>query len=218
MDNMKLRLIEAGRSMLGKGLTVETWGNISLRDPKNGQIYLTPSGMDYNALTEDDIVVFDADGNQIAGHRKPSIEKDMHLGILAKRPDVNAVIHTHPIYSQVFAVLGMPIPAIIDESAQVFGGEVPVAEYGLPGSAELADNVVRALGTEHNACLMANHGAVCVGSTAAMAFKCCTVLEMTAQIYQLCLQIGTPRALPPECIATMRELAKDYFKQNTKEQ
>ena len=218
MDDMKQRLIDAGRSMLGKGLTVETWGNISLRDPKNGQIYLTPSGMGYNTLTEDDIVVFDADGNQIEGHRKPSIEKDMHLKILAKRPEINAVIHTHPIYSQVFAVLGMPIPAIIDESAQVFGGEVPVAEYALPGSVELADHVVRALGTEHDACLMANHGAVCLGATVAMALKCCTVLEMTAQIYQLCLQIGTPRQLLPEHIATMRELAKDYFKLNIKEQ
>lgn len=211
MDKMKQVLIESGKRMLGKGLTVETWGNISLRDSQTGKIYLTPSGMDYSLLTEEDVVVFDADGHHIEGHRKPSIEKDMHLGILANRPDVNAVIHTHPIYSQVFAVLGMPIPAIIDESAQVFGGEVPVAAYGLPGSRELAGHVLQALGTENNACLMANHGAVCVGGTIDMAFKCCTVLEMTAQIYQLCLQIGKPKCLEPEQIAIMKNLAKDYF-------
>lgn len=211
MDNMKQVLIESGKKMLGKGLTVETWGNISLRDSRTGRIYLTPSGMDYSILTEDDVVVFDADGHHLEGHRKPSMEKGMHLGILAKRPDVNAVIHTHPIYSQVFAVLGMPIPAIIDESAQVFGGDVPVAEYGLPGSTELADHVIQALGMENNACLMANHGAVCIGGTIDMAFKCCAVLEMTARIYQLCLQIGKPHIIEPELIAVMKNLAKDYF-------
>lgn len=211
MDPMKQILIESGRKMLGKGLTVETWGNISLRDPQTGKVYLTPSGMDYSKLIEEDVVVFDADGYQIEGVRKPSIEKEMHLGILAKRPDVNAVIHTHPVYSQVFAVLGMPIPAIIDESAQVFGGEVPVAKYGLPGSRELAEHVIQALGVENNACLMANHGAVCVGGTMDMAFRCCTVLEMTAQIYQLCLQIGKPNLIEPELIAVMKNLAKNYF-------
>lgn len=211
MDNMKQILIESGKKMLGKGLTVETWGNISLRDPLTGKIYLTPSGMDYSILTEEDVVVFDAEGHHIEGDRKPTIEKEMHLGILAKRADVNAVIHTHPIYSQVFAVLGIPIPAIIDESAQVFGGDVPVAKYGLPGSQELADNVIQAIGEENNACLMANHGAVCVGGTIDMAFKCCAVLEMTAQIYQLCLQIGEPNIIEPEQIVIMKKLAKNYF-------
>lgn len=212
MDNMKQKLIDAGKKMLGRGLTVETWGNISLRDPQTGKIYLTPSGMDYSTLTEEDVVVFDSKGNQIEGFRKASIEKGMHLGILAKRADINAVIHTHPVYSQVFAVLGMPIPAIIDEGAQVFGGEVPVAEYGLPGSRELADHVMEALGTENNACLMANHGAVCLGATMDMAFKCCAVLEMTAQIYQMCLQIGKPKIIEPEKTAIMKSLAKEYFK------
>lgn len=210
-NNMKQVLIESGRKMLGRGLTVETWGNISLRDPRTGRIYLTPSGMDYSTLTEEDVVVFDADGHHVEGSRTPSMEKEMHLGILAKRPDVNAVIHTHPIYSQVFAVLGMPIPAIIDESAQVFGGDVLVAKYGLPGSRELADHVIQALGAENNACLMANHGAVCVGGTIDMAFRCCTVLEMTAQIYQMCLQIGKPNIIDPEQIAIMKNLAKNYF-------
>lgn len=211
MENMKQALIEAGKNMLGRGLTVETWGNISLRDPQTGYIYLTPSGMNYSLLTEEDVVVFDAAGHHMEGGRRPTIEKDMHLGILANRPDVNAVIHTHPVYSQVFAVLGMPIPAIIDESAQVFGGDVPVAKYGLPGSRELADHVIQALGRENNACLMANHGAVCLGATMEMAFKCCAVLEMTAQIYQMCLQIGTPNLIEEEQIAVMKSLAQNYF-------
>ena len=76
MENMKQALIEAGKNMLGRGLTVETWGNISLRDPQTGYIYLTPSGMNYSLLTEEDVVVFDAAGHHMEGGRRPTIEKD----------------------------------------------------------------------------------------------------------------------------------------------
>ena len=157
--NYKAYLVEAGKKMLHSGLTVETWGNISVRDPETGYVYLTPSAMPYDILTEDDIVVMDVDGNRIEGDRKPTIECGMHLAIMKKRSDVNAIIHTHPIYSQVFGLLHEPIPPVIDEAAQVLGGVVKTAKYALPGTQELADNIVEALG-DGAACLMANHGAV----------------------------------------------------------
>ena len=97
--NYKAYLVESGKRMLHKGLTVETWGNISLRDPETGLIYLTPSAMPYDTLTEEDVVVMRPDGTVAEGHRKPTIEVGMHLGLLNARPDINAVIHTHPIYS-----------------------------------------------------------------------------------------------------------------------
>lgn len=202
--DLKAQLIEAGKQMLGKGLTVETWGNISIRDPESGLVYLTPSGMDYDILVPEDIVVSTLDGTIVEGTRKPTIEMTMHLNILKSRPEIHVVIHTHPIYSQVFAAIHQPIPVIIDEAAQVFGGEVTVTEYALPGSQALADNVVAALSPNKMACLMANHGAVCLGETVKKAFKCCTVLEMTAQIYQLSLQVGTPIPLTPENIEGMK--------------
>ena len=207
--NYKAFLIEAGKRMLHSGLTVETWGNISVRDPETGHIYLTPSGMPYDTLCEDDIVVMDVDGNKIEGERRPTIEYAMHLGIMKKRPDVNAIIHTHPIYSQVFALLHEDIPPVIDEAAQVLG-EVRVTEYAVPGSVEMAENAIEAIGN-NSACLIANHGAVCVGKDMDTAFKVCTVLEMTSQIYYMARCIGTPVAIAQDKIDYMvNVLCKNY--------
>lgn len=211
--NCKQLLIESGKRMLESGLTVETWGNLSLRDPETGYIYLTPSAMPYNTISQEDVVVFDADGNRIEGERKPTIEYAMHLEIMKNRPDVNAIIHTHPIYSQVFGALHEDIPPIIDEAAQTMGGAVRVAEYALPGTQELADNVVRALGGGA-ACLMANHGAVCVGRDMDAAFKTCTVLEMTARIYYMARCIGNPQPLSQDTINTMLETVCKHYGQD----
>ena len=208
--NYKAFLIEAGKRMLHSGLTVETWGNISVRDPETGLIYLTPSGMPYDTLIEDDVVVMDADGNRVEGERKPTIEYAMHLGIMKKRPDVGAVIHTHPIYSQVFALLHEPIPPVIDEAAQILGGPVNVTEYAFPGSPEMAQNAIDTLGGGA-ACLLANHGAVCAGKDMDAAFRVCTVLEMTAQIYYMARCIGTPQPIELDKIDYMKEfVSKSY--------
>lgn len=212
--NYKAHLIEAGMRMFETGLTVETWGNISIRDPETGRIYLTPSAIPYNELTEEDIVVMNLDGTTIQGTRKPTIEVEMHLGILRERPEINGVIHTHPIYSQVFAALHQTIPPIIDEAAQALGGSVYTTEYALPGTPELAENVVKTLGETGVACLIANHGAVCIGTDLDQAFKVCTVLEMTAQIYQMALSIGKPVEISEENVAIMKDFVKNHYGQD----
>ena len=208
--NYKRFLIDACLRMVKSGLTVETWGNISVRDPETGYVYLTPSGMPYDTIVEDDIVVMDIDGNRIEGERKPTIEHAMHLGIMKNRPDVNAIVHTHPVYSQVFALLHEDIPPVIDEAAQTLGN-VKVTEYALPGSPEMAQNAIDAIGAEGSACLLANHGAVAVGKDMDTAFKVCTVLEMTAQIYYMARCIGKPMPIDAEKIAFMKEfVSKSY--------
>ena len=212
--NYKEYLVESGKQMLQKGLTVETWGNLSIRDPESGLVYLTPSAMPYNDLTEQDIVVMRTDGTTVAGCRKPTIEVEMHLGILRARPEINAVVHTHPVYSQVFAVLRQPIPPVIDEAAQALGGAVPVAEYALPGTSQLAQNAIMALGEHGAACLLANHGAVCLGANMEQAFKVCTVLEMTARIYHLALAVGKPVVLPDDLVACMKDFAENHYGQD----
>ena len=174
--NYKEHLIACGKRMLHSGLTVETWGNISVRDPETGLIYLTPSGMPYDSITGEDI-------------------------------------HTHPIYSQVFAVLHEDIPPVIDEAAQAMGGEVKTAEYALPGTKELAQNALAALGNGA-ACLLANHGAVCVGKDANAAFKVCNVLEMTAHIYYMARSIGEPEPISREDVEYMRDFAANRYGQD----
>ena len=208
--NYKGLIVESGRKMIGSGLTVSTYGNISARDPESGLIYLTPSGMPYDKITEDDIVVVDSSMNIVEGRRTPTIEMPFHVAIMNKRPDVNAIIHTHPVASQVFAVLHRDIPPVIDEAAQTFGGTVRCAEYGLPGSEELKDNVVSALGDGY-ACLLANHGALCVGKDMDQAFKRCTVLEMTAEIYYRALSIGTPVPISQDRVDFMKDFADNVY-------
>lgn len=210
--NYKRFLIDACLRMVKSGLTVETWGNISVRDPETGYVYLTPSGMPYDTIVEDDIVVMDVDGNRIEGTRKPTIEHAMHLGIMRNRPDVNAVVHTHPVYSQVFALLHENIPPVIDEAAQILGDEVRVTEYALPGSPEMAANAIKALGNDA-ACLLANHGAVAVGKDMDAAFKVCTILEMTSQIYYMARCIGEPKHIDADKVAFMKDFVANHYGQ-----
>ena len=207
----KKLILDAGLRMLHSGLTVETWGNISARDPETGLVYLTPTAMRYDTICEDDIVVTKLDGTIVESRRKPTIEMDLHLGIYRVRPDVNAVIHTHPIYSQIFAVLREDIPPVIDEAAQIMGGAVRCAAYGLPGSLDLAKNCVEALGEKGRACLLANHGAVCAGTDMDNAFKVSAVLEMTAHIYQLARAIGKPVVLGKDLVDAMHEFASTQY-------
>lgn len=212
--NYKALLVESGKKMAHSGLTVETWGNISCRDRETGLVYLTPSAMDYDAIIEEDIVVCKLDGTTVEGKRKPTIETDMHLSVYRNREDANAIIHTHPIYSMVYAAQGKDIPLIIDEAAQILGDTCRCADYGLPGSPELAENCVKALGEKANSCLVHSHGAVCVGSNMDVAFKTAKVLEMTAQIYYMIEATGgRPVGISPENIAIMQDFVKNSYGQ-----
>ncbi len=213
MDYKKL-IVESGKRMAGSGLTVETWGNISYRDPETQLVYLTPSAMLYDTIVEDDVVVCKLDGTIVEGTRKPTIETEMHLSIYRNREDVNAVVHTHPMYSMVYAAQGKDIPLIIDEAAQILGDTCRCAEYALPGTLELADNCVAALGEKSNACLVHSHGAVCVGGDMDGAFKVAKVLEVTSQIYYMIEATGgKPVGISTENVAAMQDFVKNSYGQ-----
>jgi L-fuculose-phosphate aldolase len=211
-EEMKNIILDAGREMQKRNLTVETWGNISVRDPATHRIYLTPSGMPYDTLVSDDICVLDENGNSISGERKPSVEKGLHVLIYQSRKDVHAILHTHPLDSLVFAVLHKPIPTVTDELAQAIGGQVECAEYALPGSDELAKNTMKALG-DRQACLLANHGAVCVGRNMQECFKVAAVLETGAHIYAKALSIGKPKVIDDDKVKWMRDFAVNHYGQ-----
>ena len=212
--NYKQLIVESGKRMSGSGLTVETWGNISFRDKETGLVYLTPSAMLYDTIVEDDVVVCRLDGTIVEGERKPTIETEMHLSGYRNREDVNAIIHTHPIYSMVYAAQGKDIPLIIDEAAQILGDVCRCADYALPGSAELAENCVKALGERSNSCLIHSHGAVCVSGDMDGAFKTAKVLEVTAQIYYMIEATGgKPAGISDENIKAMQDFVKNSYGQ-----
>lgn len=212
--DMRQTIVTAGKKLINEGFTVETWGNISVRD-EAGRVYITPSGMDYETCTVDDIVVMDLNGSILSGERRPSIETDLHLGVYRSRPEVMAIVHTHPIYSTVFSCMGEGIPlGICDEAAQALGGEVKTAQYALPGSPELAKNCVDALGSSSNACLLRSHGAVCVGKDIRAAFKVAKVLEMTSEIYYRIRSIGGSFIpISQENISAMQDFVAHHYGQ-----
>lgn len=215
MDSIKkarTQVIEIGRKMLNTNLVVATWGNISCRVEGEDYIAITPSGMDYDTLQEEDIVILDMEGRVVCGNRKPSTELPMHLHIFKKREDVNAVIHTHSTYATALACAHKPIPPIVEELVQVVGGDVRVARYALPGTEELAANVLTAA-RDRYAVLLANHGMVGMAKSLSEAFKICRIVEKAAKITILSNIVGQPVPISYEDVQTMREYYLKHYGQ-----
>lgn len=206
-------VVAAAKSFSSAGLTVATWGNISLR--VGDSVYITPSGMDYATLLPEDITeVSLSDGRVLSGERRPSTETALHLAVYAARPEVRAIVHTHAAESTAFAVTGRTVPVITDEAAQVLRGAVRTAEYALPGTRELAENCVAALGADSMACLLRSHGAVCLGERLKAALVCARVLEQTCEIYRLAQSLGGPaKPFPKERVETMKRFLQNSYGQ-----
>ncbi len=211
LQDAKKQIIEVGKKLLASGLVVGTWGNISCRI--DDKIIITPSGVDYTMLNMEGLpVVSLSNGMAVANNITPSTELPMHLAIYAQRADVKAIVHTHSIYATCCAVLGQPIPPLVEDMAMVIGGEIKVAQYHLPGTKELAGAVVAALGTG-NGVLMANHGFVGVGHNLEESLKACILAEKAAQIFLMAKSIGTPVVLSDEDVKIMRNSYLSHYGQ-----
>lgn len=188
--NLKEEVAKATRLFWEKQLTPgQDSGDTSLRDPETGYIYICPRPDErlkipnWGVIKADDIVVIDWSGKIIDGvNLLPTVEAPMHLHIYQARPEINAIVHSHAVWSSAFAVTGKNIPLILAEQSLFLGGEVVCAEYGKVASEQLAQNVVKALGKNKMAALMRNHGAVCVGKDFEEAFIVSDFLEKGAQV------------------------------------
>lgn len=197
-------VLDTGRSMLDKGLVTATWGNISCRVKDRQQIAITPSGMEYDKLVAEDIVISDMQGYVICGDRRPSIELPLHLELYNNRQDIGAIVHTHSTYATALACAHKPIGPIVEEMVQVVGGDVRVAKYALPGSQQLADKVFAAL-RDRYAVLLANHGMIGVAKALKEALKVCEIVEKAAKITVLCNMVGQPVPISFEDVQEMRK-------------
>ena len=207
-ESERKQVIDAAQEMERKELVVGTAGNISLRleDPDGRELLaITPSGRYYDSLKVDDIVVVDFAGQKVEGELKATIETVMHIEIHKARKKINAVVHAHPPFCSAVAVAGMDIPPLIDEQVMLVGGEIKVARYGLPGTPELAKNVVEALGPR-NAVLLANHGVLAVGRDMREALTICELAEELAKIYVSALGMGNDNPLQAEVIELEQSL------------
>lgn len=174
-------VIRAGHELLEAGLIVRTWGNISCRI-NDKQFVITPSGMAYDTLTPDDIVLVNIADLSYEGDVKPSSEKGIHASCYELRPNVNFVIHTHQKNASVVSTLGLDINNITGEDADIIGNDVPCASYGLPGQPKLRKGVIGALErSSSNAVIMKHHGAVCFGADYDEAYAVANALERVCE-------------------------------------
>jgi len=204
-NKLKMEIVEAGKRMLHKGLVIGASGNISIRISGEDKIVITPSQIKYDKIGVNDIVVVDFKKNVLEGDRSPSVETGMHIGVYETRPDVGAIVHTHSVYASAIASLGKKIPPFLDDIVLMLGGEIEVAEYGMPGSKELAENAVRALGKK-NAVLLANHGSLSCGKDLEGAFVNAELVERVAKIFILSSLLGKPKNLPQEVVQLEQQI------------
>ena len=198
----KQEVSDTARRMADLGLVVGTAGNVSARvQRESGQdlMAITPTGVPYSGMNAEDIVITDFDVDPVEGDLPPSSESLLHVGIYRARPDVQAVIHTHSVYSSVLAVLGIDLPSVIDEVVVYVGGKVRVSDYAFPGSEELSANVCAALGPR-KAAFIANHGAVAVGRSLDEALDICLLVERASHIYVTARSIGEVKQIPAEYV------------------
>jgi L-ribulose-5-phosphate 4-epimerase len=181
------------------GLVAWTAGNVSVRDRESGVVVIKPSGVRYDDLRPEFMVILDVDGRVLEGELQPSSDTASHLYIYRQRADVNGVTHTHSTYATAFAALGRSIPVYLTAQADEFGGPVPVGEFALIGGEEIGREVVRSIGASP-AILMKNHGVFTVGRDGEAAVKAAVMVEDIARTVWLALQLGQPDELSAEAV------------------
>lgn len=192
---LREQLVSYSREMFRLGLVTGTSGNMSVRGENGLSCLVTPSGVDYELMSEEDVVEVDLDGTPRPGQLKPSVDTMNHCAIYVARTDVSAVVHTHSPYAAAFSTLGRPIPALIAEPAGYLGGEVRVAEYLPPARPELGQRAAEAIGRDR-AVLLPSHGVLTVGETARKAFHAAVSVEELARVAHLALVLGQPVPVP----------------------
>lgn len=213
-QEMREQVVEYGKKLVSSGLTTGTGGNISIINRERGIIAVSPSGMDYDITTAEDIVLMRPDGAIVQGERKPSSETPMHRLFYAARPDRNAVVHTHSPAITALSCYRKPLPAISYIVAISGADEIPCAPYRDFGGPELGEAAVAAAGS-CDAVILANHGLVALGKDIDSAYQLALQLEFCAEIYLRCLSTGQePMLLTAEEMARARARFGFYGQDN----
>ena len=172
---------DAGVKMLEENLVQGTWGNISIRLDATHAL-VTPSGLDYVSLTTEDLPVVDINTLEWTGPKKPTSERKIHAALLAARPEINVLLHSHPTWGATFASTHQSLPVMSEKMQKYVGGDAKCAKYGLAGTGKLTKNTVAAM-EGRNACFLANHGIFVCGATLEDAFEACRAIEEGCQAY-----------------------------------
>jgi len=191
-----------------------TAGNVSARVPGHDLMVIKPSGVSYDELTPEAMVVTDLHGTLVDGDHKPSSDTAAHAYVYRHMPEVGGVVHTHSTYATAWAARGEPIPCVLTMIADEFGGEIPVGPFALIGDDSIGRGIVETLrGSRSRAVLMAGHGPFTIGRDAHEAVKTAVMLEDVARTVHISRQLGTPSELATSDVTSLYERYQNVYGQ-----
>jgi L-ribulose-5-phosphate 4-epimerase len=195
-------------------LVVWTAGNVSQRVAGADLFVIKPSGVSYDELSPESMVVCDFDGRLVEGHHNPSSDTAAHAYVYAHMPDVGGVVHTHSTYATAWAARGEEIPCVLTMMADEFGGPVPVGPFAIIGDDSIGRGIVETLeGSRSPAVLMRNHGPFTIGRDGRAAVKAATLLEEVARCVHIARQLGDPLPIARHDIDTLYERYQNVYGQ-----
>lgn len=206
LDNLKKKVYNAHMDLMKDRLVMWTSGNVSARDPKTNLVVIKPSGIPYDKLSPDNLVVVDLNGKVIEGNLKPSVDMATHLYIYRHMPEVMSVIHTHSTYASAFAATGKEISVCLTAMADFFGCNIPRGNLVLIGGEEIGREIVDKIGNS-KAIIMKNHGPFTIGTTVSEALKAAIYLEEGAKTLIMAKILGEPQPIPE---TTVDKLHQNY--------
>jgi L-fuculose-phosphate aldolase len=205
---LREQIVEVGRRLYARGYTASNDGNISVR-LDGGRLLMTPKSVCKGFMSIEMMCITDLDGRKLAGEREPSSEMQMHLEVYRQRPDVNAVVHAHPPIATGFAVAGIPLDRAVLAEVVTTLGSVPIAEYATPSTKELPE-AVRQYVKAHDGMLLANHGALTIGTDLFSAYYKMETIEHFAKISLVARLLGGERLLSRQEVERLQGLRGMY--------
>jgi L-ribulose-5-phosphate 4-epimerase len=195
-------------------LVAWTAGNVSGRVPGTDQFVIKPSGIDYDDLSPDAMIVCDLDGKVLEGELSPSSDTAAHAYVYREMPEVGGVVHTHSPYATAWAARGEPIPCVLTAMGDEFGGDIPVGPFALIGNDDIGRGIVATLrGSRSPAVLMRNHGVFTIGRDARAAVKAAVMCEDVARTVHLTRQLGEPVPIAPADVDRLYERYQNVYGQ-----
>ncbi len=213
LEELKIRVSQQLAELPKNRLVCSTGGNVSARDPESGFVVIKPSGIPYPELSPDALVVVDERGNKMEGKFKPSSDTASHLYIYTNMPEINGIAHTHSPYATAFAAAEKPIPVLFTETAEEFGGEIPLTEFVLIGDEAIGQQVVK-FGSRSKAVLLRRHGIFTIGTSPEKAVALAVLAENSAFTAWLSMYLSPATSIADADIQALYIRQQNVYGQN----
>ena len=214
LDQIRQEVADLHAELPRNQLVVWTAGNVSARVPGQDLMVIKPSGLSYDELTAESMVVCDLHGQVVEGDRAPSSDTAAAAYVYREMPHVGGVVHTHSTYATAWAARGEPIPCVLTMMADEFGGDVPVGPFALIGDDSIGRGIVDTLaGSRSPAVLMRNHGVFTIGKDARSAVKAAVMCEDVARTVHIARQLGEPARIAPHHVDSLFDRYQNVYGQ-----